>query len=347
MNRVAVAVVGAGHLGQIHVRLLHERADVELTAVVDPDPDARRRIAERFDLATGESLEAIPDRTDAVVVAAPTCLHFDIVSKLLQQGRHCFVEKPLTVETKEAEELVRLAARQDAVLQVGHVERFNPAWRALPPVESVQFFESVRHSGFPARSLDVGVVHDVMIHDIDLALSVAGELPHRVIAWGQTVVGPHEDVAHAWLEFPGGLTAHLDASRVAPKRQRRVTLVARDGFIECDLDKSEVVTAFQSDALRQVASDVASWPIEQRQAFAGELFDRWMPTGTVRPEAANAIACEHDEFISAVAHGTPVSVTGTAGRDAVRVAQEIVTMIAEQASRAAHRVFGMPPADAA
>ncbi len=347
MSRVAVAVVGAGYLGQIHVRLLAQRDDVELALVVDPDPQARRRMAESYDVATAASLDELPAHVGAVVIAAPTSHHFELASRLLGRRIHCFIEKPITIDPAEARELVRRASRTELVLQVGHVERFNPAWRATATTSEPTFFQSVRHSGFPARSLDVGVVLDVMIHDIDLLLSLAGERPHRVSAWGQTVVGPHEDVAQAWLEFPGGLTAQLDASRVAPVRQRRVTLVDATGFTWCDLDRGEVRRATRGAELARAADQVATWPLPSRQQFAEELFERWMPVEKIHPEPANAIAREHDEFLHAVRTGAPVSVSGRDGCLAVEVAHEIMRAIETRQQGFPSRIYPDRPADAA
>ena len=347
MKRIAIAIVGAGHLGRIHVGLLARRPDARITAVVDPDPEARRRVQDEFGIEAHAEPDGIPPDTQAVVLAAPTRCHAELGQTLLERGFHLFIEKPMTDRHADAVALAEQARQANRLIQVGHVERFNPAWLAARPLlEDVTRVSACRHSGFPARCLDAGVVLDLMIHDIDLVLDLFGERPSRVQAWGQVVVGPHEDAAVAWLEFPSGRCAYLDASRVAPGKRRELELVGPSGTVRCDLVAGNVHHIPIAAPLRAVAPYVAQWPLARRKTFADELHRRWMPLRSVPLCTHNAIQREHDTFLEAIRTGGTPPVTAEAGRDAVAVAEDILESIARREAVVREGV-ARPPASAA
>ncbi len=230
-----VVVVGAGHLGKIHARLLREHSQAELVGVVDPSLAARQQMATELQVAPFATLEAALPLCDAAIVAAPTSLHATIGQTLLAHGKHVLMEKPLAPSAAESEQLVRLAASQECILQVGHIERFNPAFRAAQAhVRGPEYIEARRWSGCSFRSMDVGVVLDLMIHDIDLILELADSEVVRVQAWGASVLGDQEDVAQARLEFHSGCIAHLSASRVSPQAVRAMAIYCRESHTSID-----------------------------------------------------------------------------------------------------------------
>jgi len=216
VKHLRLAVIGAGRLGGFHAQKAAANPDVELVAVVDPVPAARNRVAAECHTRALADYRGLVGAIDAAIVAAPTRLHHRIGMDLAGEGVHLLVEKPLCSRLAEAEELVERAEKQGVVLQVGHVERFNPAFAAAAPyLVEPKYIEAVRASGFTFRSTDVGVVLDLMIHDIDLVLSLVGSPVQRVEAMGVSVLGGHEDAANARIQFASGCVATLSASRVS------------------------------------------------------------------------------------------------------------------------------------
>ena len=223
---VTVGVVGVGALGIHHARIwkeLEATGKVVLAGVFDIHPERAAAAARRFQTQTFHSLEELADRCEAASIVTPTSTHFEVGSFLLQKGLHVLIEKPLTTDHHLAEQLVKLAAAQDRILQVGHIERFNPVYRYLRETASdPRFIEVHRLSPYPHRSTDIGVILDLMIHDLDLVLSF---VPHPLVsaeAVGVAVLSDSEDIANARLHFANGCVANLTASRVSPERMRKI-----------------------------------------------------------------------------------------------------------------------------
>jgi predicted dehydrogenase len=325
MTRLKVAVVGCGHLGTIHARLLAARADAELVAVADPVLESRQRVAAAHGCAAlADPLELV-GRADAVVVAAPTCLHADVSLPLLAQGLDLLIEKPIATNLHEAGEIVTAADRRGRVVAVGHVERFNPAWRmAVERAGRVVAVESARLAPFTFRSLDVGVVLDLMIHDIDLVLSLEPGALTRVEAHGLAVTGGHEDAVRARLVFSSGLVADLAASRIHPTLSRRVSLWGTQGVVAADFNAKTVEVVSPSSAVRSGAFVAADVPPADRAALKDRFFTDVLPRETLAVPDANAIACEHDDFLAAVRSRRPALVTAAAGAAALEIAMRVL-----------------------
>lgn len=221
-----VAVIGTGSLGKEHARIYADLAAagvVEFTGVYDTLPENARRVAEKVRTQAFLKLEDLIDRSDAVSVVTPTSTHFDIAKILLQRGKHLLIEKPMTSDSRQAEELVELARGKNLLLQVGHVERFNPVFQYLRTVATLpRFIETHRLSPYPARSTDVGVVLDLMIHDLDVVLAFVNSPITSVDAVGIPVLSKSEDIANARLKFANGCVANLTASRISPERLRKI-----------------------------------------------------------------------------------------------------------------------------
>jgi predicted dehydrogenase len=237
------AVVGAGHLGRHHVRILSRMPGVDFIGAFDADPAQLAAVAAEHGVPALASAEAA-GRADAVVVATPTVNHRATAGMLLEQGCHVLVEKPITATLDEAAELVALAEGRGLVLAVGHVEYHNPAVQAaLALAEGVRYLETQRLSPFTARSVDVDVILDLMIHDLQITLAVAGEAPSEIRAVGVPVLTDKVDLCHAWVEFPGGLVANLTASRVSSERIRKLRLFGGEAYFSVDYAEQSVHSA--------------------------------------------------------------------------------------------------------
>jgi predicted dehydrogenase len=240
---LSAAVVGTGHLGRHHCRILSQMPGVRFVGAYDSDHDRLAAVAAEHGLPTFDDLSAV-EQAEAVVVATPTVTHREVAGRLLDAGCHVLVEKPIAATAAEAAELVALARARGRVLAVGHVEYHNPAvTAALAVAEGVRYLETDRLSPFTARSVDVDVILDLMIHDLQIALAVAGEAPTEVRAVGIPVLTDKVDLCHAWLEFRSGLVATFTASRVSAERVRKLRLFARDSYFSVDYAEQSVSAA--------------------------------------------------------------------------------------------------------
>ena len=242
-TEITAAVVGTGHLGRHHVRILAGMEGVRCIGAYDTDRERLAEITSEHGVPALETIEAA-GAADAVVVATPTVTHREVAGALLGAGCHVLVEKPITATVAEAEELIELADGASKILAVGHVEFHNPAVQAaLGLADDVRYLESQRLSPFTARSIDVDVILDLMIHDLQITLAVAGEEPSEIRAVGVPVLTDKVDLCHAWVEFPGGLVANLTASRVSAERIRNLRLFARESYFSIDYAEQSVSSA--------------------------------------------------------------------------------------------------------
>jgi predicted dehydrogenase len=323
-----VAVVGAGRLGRFHAQKLAAMEDVDLVAVVDPVLQARHRVALECDTEALPDCRGLAGRIDAAVVAAPTRLHHALGMELLAVGVHLLVEKPLANTAAEADELVEAARRAGVVLQVGHVERFNPAMiAALPHVRDPKYVEAVRASGFTFRSTDIGVVLDLMIHDLDLVLSMVRSPVRRVEALGLSVLGGHEDVANARLQFQSGCVATLSASRVSYRPVRRMQAWAPRAMAEIDFAARTTTLIRPSETLLARRFDVESVSPEQVDHYRQHLLAEHLPQEELQFEAVDALMLEIRDFVDSIRTSRAPRVSGEQGRDAVAVAEQILAKI--------------------
>jgi len=329
MTRTKVAVVGCGHLGTIHARLLAGRDDAELVAVVDPVGEARERVATAHGCRPLAEPGDLIGRAEAVVVAAPTGLHAAVAVPLLERGIDLLIEKPIATTTAEADAIVAAARAHGRVVAVGHVERFNPAWRlAAAQAGRVTLLEAARLAPFTFRSLDVGVVLDLMIHDIDLVLSLEPGLLEQVEAHGLSATGGHEDAVRARLAFSSGLVADLSASRIQPVLTRRMSLWGERSLVQADFNAKTVDVVAASPAVddgRFVAADV---PPAARAALKDRFFADILPHQRLPVPEANAIACEHDDFLACVRSRRTPLVSAAAGAAALDVALRVLDRLA-------------------
>lgn len=329
MSNLRVAVIGVGHLGKIHARLLSQVEGAELAAVVDPIAEARENLAAELATAAFAEYRPLLGQIDAAIVAVPTRGHFAVAHDLLEHGIHIFVEKPMTLNVGDAEELIAVAEARTLVLQVGHVERFNPALIAAQPhLGEPKYIDAVRSASYACRSTDIGVVLDLMIHDIDVVLSLVGEDPAAVEALGAAVLGPNEDWAQARLTFPSGCVANLSASRVAWQSQRTMQVVCPDGITAIDFGARKARRMHPTAAVRAGEIDVNALTAAERNHLKDNLFTDYLPLVDLPVTESNALLQEQREFISAIRGEASVRVTGRDGRQALNVAERILAEIA-------------------
>jgi len=237
-----IAVAGAGAFGKNHLRIIHESKDAELAGVLEPDPQRAAEVAGRYGCRVFHMLDEMGKHADAAIVATPTVTHSEIGCTLLAMGLDVLVEKPIAHDLASARALTDAAARHGRILQVGHLERFNPAVIALQPeISKPLFFEVHRLSEFSPRSLDVDVVLDLMIHDIDIVLSLTGEIPEEIRAAGISILSAKVDIANVRLQFPSGCVANLTASRVSTERVRKLRLFQPHEYISLDYSRQDAI----------------------------------------------------------------------------------------------------------
>lgn len=332
-RKLRLAVIGAGHLGTIHTRLARSIDDVEFVGVVDPAAEVRERIANEFGVPTFADHRDIINKIDAAIIASPTEHHYWLGMELAEAGIHLFIEKPITTTSAEAEALIHAAAARKLVLQVGHVERFNPAFTsAANHIQRPVFIEAVRASGFTFRSTDVGVVMDLMIHDIDLVLSLVGSEVLDVEAIGAAVIGPHEDMAHARLQFANGCIANLNASRTSFEPQRSMQVFTEDAYVGIDFAASSAKIVHPSQTIRRREIDVQRLTPEQKDHYRQNFFSELLPLKEIQVEKRNAILDEQHDFVISIRAGQSPQVNGNNGRDALLVAERVLEAIAKQQS---------------
>jgi predicted dehydrogenase len=321
-------VVGAGRLGGFHAQKLAAIENVELVAVVDPAPEARNRVALECHTQPLPDCRGLAERIDAAVVAAPTRWHHALGIELLGAGVHLLVEKPLAATAAEADELVEAARRAGVVLQVGHVERFNPAMiAAAPHLGELKYAESVRAGGFSFRSTDVGVVLDLMIHDLDLILSLVRSPVRKVEALGLSVLGGHEDVANARLEFQSGCVATLSASRVSYQAVRRMQAWAPRAMADVDFATRTTTLIRPSETLTARRFQLDSLSAEQVEHHKQHLLEEHLPREVLELEAVDALMLEVEDFVDSIRTSRAPRVSGEQGRDAVALAEQILARI--------------------
>ena len=330
MSQLRIAVIGAGHLGRIHAKLLGSVEGAELVGISDPIEQARNHAEELFPTPVHADYRELIPSIDAAIIASPTDSHAKITRELLKAGKHVFVEKPLTIDRSDATQLAALASSKNLTLQVGHVERFNPAFTALGDLAvDVKYVEAVRASRFPGRCLDVGVVMDLMIHDLDLVLSLTDAPIRWVSASGLSVISEHEDIAETRIEFECGLVANLKASRVSPEPSRQMQMFGSNGFAEIDFGKPSLSIIKPSSDLSTRSFDLNE-QVDSPLGYADELFTSKLQCETIELTPRNAILDEQHDFVISIQSGTAPTVDGVAGARAVDIAQRILESIEER-----------------
>lgn len=332
MQRLRLAVIGVGHLGKEHARILSQMADVELVGVADVHAEQAQAIARRCGTRPFTDHKPLLSQVDAAIIAAPTAHHAAVAADFLRQGVALLVEKPLAATVAQAEHLVDLADRHGVPLQVGHIERFNPAYEELCRHSfQPKFIEGERLGPFTGRSTDIGVVLDLMIHDLDLILALVRAPLRTVDALGMSVFGAHEDVADARLTFANGCVAHLRASRASHAAARRMSIWAPEGFLAADWAQRRVTLVQPSEHVRRHGLDVRQLDAVARARLRDDLFGRYLHVLELDRNTGDQLTLELTDFVRCVRTGAVPRVTGAAGRDAIAVAERILEKIQQHA----------------
>ena len=299
---VRVGVIGIGYLGQHHVRIYSELENTELVAVVDAVEKRADSFAAKYGCEAYYDYRDIFNKVDALSIVTPTTSHYDIALDCLRAGKDILIEKPITVSVKEADELIAESEKSGCIIQVGHLERYNPAVLAASEmVKEPRFIEAERLSPFLGRGTDVDVTLDLMIHDVDIVLSIVSSPVKEIKAVGTRVLTDKIDVAKAWIEFENGCIALFTASRLSPEKQRRLKVFQKDSYLLLDYQNCEIKHYFRRG--QEIVSD------------------------TIRPENKEPLKEELRDFISCVKERKRPKVSATEGRDALKIALDITKQI--------------------
>lgn len=315
MKKVRAAVVGVGYLGKFHAEKYAKMDNVDLVGVVDTNLDQAREIALKVGATPFSDYREVFGRVDAVSIAVPTPLHYETGKAFLSNGIDVLMEKPITTTVAEADELIAIADKNHLVLQVGQLERFNPAVKAVSHlVDHPIFIESNRLGIYKERGTDVSVVLDLMIHDIDLILNFVRSGVRYCHAMGTPVVSDNIDIAHAHIEFDNGAVANVTASRISNKNERKIRLFQKDGYISVDFANRSIIHVRPGAGDGDNNCPIPGMHLEEKCLMDGD-----------------ALEDEIRAFVHAVAHREPPSVSGRMGRDALKIALSITQQIRESA----------------
>ncbi|OQA00624.1 MAG: 4-carboxy-2-hydroxymuconate-6-semialdehyde dehydrogenase [Bacteroidetes bacterium ADurb.Bin408] len=320
-----IGVLGAGHLGKIHIRCIKEIDAYQLIGFYDNDPENAAMVSEEYNIKSYNSIEELVDEADVVDIVTPTLSHYECASKALKKAKHVFIEKPLTTTLDEAKELIKIADEAHVKVQVGHVERFNPAFvAAYPYFANPMFIENHRLAQFNPRGCDVPVILDLMIHDIDIILSVVKSDIKKISASGVAVISDTPDIANARIEFENGCVANLTASRISMKNMRKSRFFQKDAYIAIDFLKKDAEIVNMSEDIDTnnpfaVIIDPGNQKPKKQLSF-------------IKPEIANsnAIKMELETFYQAIITDSMPTVTIYDGYKSLEVAYKIIEKISQR-----------------
>ncbi len=318
-----IGVLGAGHLGKIHLKCIRELRAYELVGFYDPNQETANKVEQEFGIKKFDSLHEIIDAVDVVDIVTPTVSHFDCASESLKKCKHVFIEKPIVTTPDEARELIKIAEEANVKVQVGHVERFNPAFLAAKnSINNPMFIETHRLAQFNPRGTDVPVILDLMIHDIDIVLSVVNSNVKKISASGVQIVSDTPDIANARIEFDNGCVANLTASRISLKNMRKSRFFQRDAYISVDFLTKEMEIVKMKD--------IDSEPDDPFAMVLNMGEGKGLKEITIEKpdvEANNAIMTELGSFADAIINNIAPSVTINDGYQALSVAYQILDKV--------------------
>ncbi|HNR20493.1 MAG TPA: Gfo/Idh/MocA family oxidoreductase [Bacteroidia bacterium] len=313
-----IGVIGAGHLGKIHIKLLKEIESFELVGFFDNDSFVREAVSMEFDIKSFADANELIELCDAVDIVVPTLFHHEYALKCLRLSKHIFIEKPLANTIDEAKELIKTVAEANVKVQVGHVERFNPAFiAALPSLKNPMFIETHRLAQFNPRGTDVPVVMDLMVHDIDIVLAVVKSSVKKISASGVSIVSDTPDIANARIEFDNGCVANLTASRLSMKNMRKSRFFQKDAYISVDFLKKK------TEVIRMSNENINENPFAM-EIDLGEKGKKYIEFEKPEVYEVNAIKAELKSFADAILNDTDTLVNIDAGYQALNVAHEVV-----------------------
>ncbi len=316
---IKVGIVGVGHLGEIHLKLILSSINFDLIGFYETNQEKSDLISKKYQVKSFKSLKDLSESIQAVIISTPTIHHHEIATFFLKNNIHVFIEKPITTNVKEANELVRLAKDNDLVGQVGHVERFNGAFTEVENLLDPMFIEAHRLSNYPARGTDVSVILDLMIHDIDIILSIVKSKVSNVSANGTKIISSSPDIANARIEFENGCVANLTASRISLKKMRKMRVFQSDSYISIDFDKSksEIVSIVDYDNDNKYAMTIHN----------SDGVEKEIKIKSLENLSKNSIIEEHNDFAYAINNKLKPKVTFETGKMALELAFIILRKI--------------------
>ncbi|MCX7929973.1 MAG: Gfo/Idh/MocA family oxidoreductase [Chlorobi bacterium] len=327
MSVIRVSVIGCGYLGNIHARLWMQQQQAELVGVFDIVAERSHTVAEQLGVVAFDTLEAAIEAADAVTIATATRSHAEVAIAALAHSKHVLIEKPVAATLAEAEQIAAAASAANVVVHVGHVERYNPAFMyARAHVCRPLFIESHRLSPFRIRGTDVSVIHDLMIHDLDLVRTLVGEEVARLEAHGVSVVSNSIDIANVRIEFAGGCIANVTASRLTPNPLRKLRVFQQNAYFSLDFAAPRLELYRLTEAVPTTGSPHVVLNIEGLDSKA-------IIVEQPQLEPVNAIACEHRAFVESIISGEPAVVSLADGIEALRIAEWVEQSIGERMHR--------------
>ncbi len=330
---LAVGVIGCGRMGQLHARVYSQMPQVRLVGLFDADRDMAVAAQEKYGGEVFDSVPAMAERVQAVTIAVPTQFHASTAEPLLRRGVHCLIEKPLAKDVADARQIAEWSRQHGAVVQVGHIERFNPIVRSMNQLAiEPRFIEVIRISPLTFRSIDVGVVLDMMIHDIDIVLRLARSPVARIDAVGVSVIGAPapEDICNARLTFENGCVANMTASRLAMKVERKLRVFSADAYVSIDYQKKYGMVARKTQNLAAIRNAVARARSGEIEDFSQLNFAELVQIEELQINDVEPLRAELDSFIHAVRTGQTPEVPVEDGLAAVETATRIVEAIGSQ-----------------
>jgi predicted dehydrogenase len=314
-KKINIGVIGTGHMGQYHVNVSKQVTDAKLIGIYDADPERAKLIGEKYETAHFSKVEDLLSKVDAVIIAAPTFLHYNIAKQALEAGKHVLVEKPITETVDQAREIVALATKKGLILQVGHVERFNGAILELSKiVESPMLIESRRLAPYNPRIMDVGVVLDMMIHDIDIVLNLVNSTVIELNASGSKVVSEHEDVACVVMKFENGCIATIAASRNTQSKIRTLNISDKNAYIQLDFADQEIELHRQASSNTQLSSGQIRY---KQESIVEKIF----------VHKDNPLKQEHEHFVKCILGKAQPHVLGDNDIQTLEIAHRILKQI--------------------
>ena len=326
-TKLKIGILGVGHLGKIHLKCLSNLEEYyEIVGFYDPDDENSLKAIEKYGITRFEYLEDLINQVDVIDIVTPTTTHFELAANAIKKGKHLFIEKPITHTLEEAKTLIELVKKHPVKIQIGHVERFNPAFLALKDaVINPMFIEAHRLAAFNPRGTDVSVILDLMIHDLDIVLKVVDSEIKNISASGVGVVSDTPDIGNVRLEFENGCVANLTASRISLKQMRKIRLFQRDAYISLDfLEKEAQIVKMYDKGAPNVPSDINFFEIDTQKGT--KLITMEMP----EKQEINAIEQELKSLAESILDDQPTAVSIDEGYRALKLAHDIINQIEER-----------------
>jgi len=327
MNKLPVGVIGVGHLGKIHASLYRDINSVEFVGVYDSDLEKAKKVADELNITSYQNIDELLDKAEAVNIVTPTSSHYDIAKRALDHNCHLFIEKPIMGSEHEAEEIIRNAREREKLIQVGHIERFNPAVLALSDVSLKPIFiESHRLASFNPRGTDVAVILDLMIHDLDLILSLVKSKPVQIDASGVGVISDTLDIANARIQFESGCVANITASRISTKKMRKMRIFQPNSYVSIDFVEGFSEIYYMEDTAMTFKNGTLAFSLGQIEAGNKRKDIKY---NKLQRTDVNPLKYELNGFIESIQAHIPPLVSGEEGVAALRLAHQVIAKIEE------------------